>query len=99
MRRLWRPSRLDQLRAEYDDVLIAAPAVFENLTASVFSDHVDAVLLIASTDTTKRGDLHRAAEALKATGADVIGLILVRDEGREAVGGPLGARLKAAWKR
>jgi capsular polysaccharide biosynthesis protein len=72
--------QIGQLRAEYDYVLIAAPAVLENSTASVLSDYVDAVLLIASTDVTRRGRLRRAAEALKATGADTIGLVLVRDD-------------------
>jgi capsular polysaccharide biosynthesis protein len=84
-----------RLRGEYEYVLIVTPPVLSTVTASVVSEYADAVLLLISVGRTKRRDVVRAAEGLKATGAPLVGTLLVdRDDGggsakrsrREALG-------------
>jgi capsular polysaccharide biosynthesis protein len=73
-----------QLRGDYECVIIAAPPVLSTFTASAVSEYADAVLLLVSLGTTKRRDLARSAETLRATGACLAGVVLVTqgDHGR-----------------
>jgi Mrp family chromosome partitioning ATPase len=69
---------VDWLRSDYEHVIIAAPPVLSTLTASAaVSEYADAVLLVISAGTTNRRDLSRAAQSLRATGAPLIGVVLV----------------------
>jgi capsular polysaccharide biosynthesis protein len=70
-----------RLRGDYENVLIATPPVLSTVTASVVSEHADAVLLLISVGRTKRRDVVRAAESLKATEAPLIGTVLVGEHG------------------
>jgi capsular polysaccharide biosynthesis protein len=72
-----------RLRGDYEYVLIAPPPVISALTASAVSEHADAVLLLISLGRTKRRDVVRAAESLKATEAPLIGTVLVGKDGRD----------------
>jgi capsular polysaccharide biosynthesis protein len=73
---------VERLRGDYEYVLIAAPPVLSTLTASAVSEHADAVLLFIAVGRTKRRDVVRAAESLKATEAPLIGTVLVGEDGR-----------------
>ena len=66
----------DQLRNEYAHVIVAAPPVLTTMTASVVSEYVDGALLIISLGETRRRDLGRAANDLRATGALLTGAVL-----------------------
>ena len=66
----------DQLRNEYAQVIVAAPPVLKTITASIVSEYADGVLLVVELDTTKRRDLGRAADNLRATDAPLTGTVL-----------------------
>ena len=70
-----------RLRGEYEYVLIATPPALLTFTASAVSEYADAVLLLVSVGRTKRRDVVRAAESLKATGAPLVGTLLVDRDG------------------
>lgn len=66
----------DQLRKEYAHVIVAAPPALTTTTASVVSDFADGVLFLVSLGKTKRRDLGRAADNLRATDAPLTGAVL-----------------------
>jgi capsular polysaccharide biosynthesis protein len=66
----------DRLRNEYTHVIVAAPPELTTITASIVSDSADGVLLVASLGKTRRRDLGRAADNLRATGAPLTGVVL-----------------------
>jgi capsular polysaccharide biosynthesis protein len=68
---------VDALRTDYDHVIIAAPPIISTVAISVLSESADAVLLVISLGATRRRNASRAAEALNATGAPLIGAVLV----------------------
>jgi capsular polysaccharide biosynthesis protein/Mrp family chromosome partitioning ATPase len=68
---------VERLRGDYEHVVMAAPPVLTSLTASVVSEYADAILLLVSPGRTKRRDVNRAAASLVATGAPLIGVLLV----------------------
>lgn len=70
---------LAQLRTDYEYVVIAAPPALSTFTASAVSEYADAVLLLVSLGTTKRRDLVRAAETFNATGAPLVGVVLINE--------------------
>jgi capsular polysaccharide biosynthesis protein len=75
-------SLVERLRGDYEYVIIAAPPVLSTLTASAVSEYVDAVVLLISAGRTKRRDVVSTAESLRATGAPLIGVVLVgKDDG------------------
>jgi Mrp family chromosome partitioning ATPase len=84
---------VERLRGAYEHVVIAAPPVLSTLTASAVSEYADAVLLLISTGRTKRRDVVRAAESLRATGAPLIGVVLV---GKDDDGGGGSAQRRRA---
>ena len=57
-------------------MIVAAPPVLKTITASIVSEYADGVLLVLELDTTKRRDLGRAADDLRATGAPLTGVVL-----------------------
>jgi hypothetical protein len=76
---------IEQLRRDYEYVVVAAPPVLSTLTASVVSEYADAVLLLICPGRTKRRDVERATESLRAAGAPLIGVVLVgKDERGES---------------
>ena len=68
-----------RLRREYEYVIVATPAMASAFTASAVSDNVDDVILLVSVGRTKRRDLTRAAESLRATGATLTGVVVVEE--------------------
>lgn len=76
---------IDRLRTEYAHVIIAATPVLSNCTASVVSEYADGVLLGLSLGTTRRRDLGRAAQNLRATGAVLTGTVLFVAESHRPV--------------
>lgn len=74
---------INRLRNDYQQVVIAAAPVLSTMATSVLSDYADAVLLVVSLGTTSTRDLHRAAEILRATGAELTGLVLVCEGNQE----------------
>jgi capsular polysaccharide biosynthesis protein len=70
-------SLVERLRDDYEYVIIAAPPMHSAPTASAASEYADAVLLLIRPRKTKRRDVARAAENLRATGAPLIGVVLV----------------------
>lgn len=67
-----------RLREQYQHFLIAAPPDAVSPVASVLTEYASAVLLAVTPGTTKRRDLRRAAENLRASGAQLSGAVLVR---------------------
>ena len=57
-------------------MIVAAPPVLKTITASVVSEYADGVLLVIALGTTRRRDLGRAADNLRATGAPLTGAVL-----------------------
>ena len=70
---------IERLRRDYDQVIIAAPPVLPTLTASAVSEYADTVLLLISPGRTTRRNVIRAVGYLEATGARLVGLVLVDD--------------------
>jgi Mrp family chromosome partitioning ATPase len=89
---------VERLRGDYEYVVIAAPPVLSTLTASAVSEYADAVLLLISTGGTKRRDVVRAAESLRATGAPLIGVLLVGKDD-DGAGSAEGSRAQALNSR
>lgn len=73
---------LPDLRCGSDHVIVATPPVLDGESASATSEYADGVLLIATTGYTARRDAKRAADALRARGAAVVGIAL--ESGRRA---------------
>lgn len=75
---------LTTLRADFRQVIVAVPPVLSNPVASAVSECVDAVVLLVSQGKSKRRQVARVAEALRATGAPLAGIVLVVNSGRLA---------------
>lgn len=71
------PELMNRLRADFDEVLIAAPPAMSGMAASALTDHADCVLLLVCAETTKLAGLRSAVDQLTAAGARVSGLVLV----------------------
>jgi capsular polysaccharide biosynthesis protein len=70
----------DQLRSKYMQVVVAAPPVLTSSTTSVMSDYADGILVVIDLATTKKRDLSRAADNLRAAGAPVTGVVVAEVE-------------------
>jgi capsular polysaccharide biosynthesis protein len=74
---------IDHLRSEYEHIIIAGPPLVSTTAASTLIEVADEVLLALSIGETTRRDLSRAAEQLRATGAQPTGAVLIaKDEDR-----------------
>lgn len=73
------PEQLTALRDDHDLVLAAAPPTVPEALA--LSRRTDGVLLILDPQMTRRDQLRQVAEAFDASGAHVIGLVLIRGGG------------------
>lgn len=67
-----------ELREMAEIVLVDSPPLLPVADASVLVQHVDATLLVASADTTRRRHLTRGLEILRQIDASVIGVVLNR---------------------
>ena len=76
---------IETLQARFDIVLIDAPPLLPVTDAAVLASRVDGVLLIARMGRTRREQLRRAAESLRAVDARMLGTVLnmVPPKGRE----------------
>jgi len=68
--------RIQELLAAFDHVVINAAPVAKHPATSVFGAHVDAVVLIAEANVTRRRAARAAADTLRASGAHVLGTVL-----------------------
>ena len=67
---------LDDLRGQFDVVIIDAPPVLAATDAVLVSTQVDATLLVARSGSTKDFDLHSVSQTLNGVGANLIGVVL-----------------------
>lgn len=67
---------LEMLRQEFDLVIVYAAPVLDSADATVVGSASDAVVLVARADTTTATDLTAGADALRASGATVLGALL-----------------------
>jgi capsular polysaccharide biosynthesis protein len=78
---------INRLRSDYEQVIVAAPPVLSTVAASTMAGYADGVVLVLSTVKTRRRDLARAAGDLRATGAPLIGTVLIGKDDNGATGG------------
>jgi capsular exopolysaccharide synthesis family protein len=69
---------LTDLRRQFDVVLVDCPPVLPVTDPIVLSTWVDATVLLANAETTRRGDLREAVERLRQADATVVGIVLNR---------------------
>ncbi len=67
---------VEQVKREYDIVLIDASPVLAATDASVVSTIVDAVVMVTSAGTTSMSDIERAVEMLESVGGKLLGFVL-----------------------
>ncbi|EIV96064.1 polysaccharide biosynthesis tyrosine autokinase, partial [Frankia sp. QA3] len=67
---------VDLLQARFDIVLIDAPPLLPVTDAAVLATRAEGVLLVARVGRTRREQLRRAAEALRAVDAHMVGTVL-----------------------
>jgi succinoglycan biosynthesis transport protein ExoP len=67
---------LGQLPADFDHVVLAAPAGLHAAETSTMAEHADQVVVVASTEATRRRDLRTAVTELRSDGATVVGGVL-----------------------
>ncbi|WP_243657815.1 polysaccharide biosynthesis tyrosine autokinase [Parafrankia sp. BMG5.11] len=67
---------IEVLHSRFDIVLIDAPPLLPVTDAAVLATRVDGTLLVARVGRTRREQLHRAAETLRAVDARMIGTVL-----------------------
>lgn len=68
---------LTTLRADFRHVIVAVPPVLSTPVASAVSECADAVVLLVSLGRSKRRQVIRVADALRATGAPLTAIVLV----------------------
>ena len=69
---------LERLERDYQKIIVATPPVLSDPSASVISEHADAVVLVVRLGQSRRADVRRAAESLTGVGAQVTGVLAVR---------------------
>ncbi len=67
---------LDEVRDDFDMILVDSPPVLAISDAEVMSRHVDAVLVMCRAGVTRAGELTSALESLKRAKANVAGAVL-----------------------
>ena len=79
-------SILDELRRQYDVVLIDTPPIFSVGDALALSAHIDAFMLVNHLGLTRRGELHDLRGALAFARCDILGTVLTGASGSDAFG-------------
>ncbi len=69
------PALLDEMRSEYDFIVLDSPPVLAVSDPAVLSAHVDGISLVARLMKNKRAAIARTMETLRVHGANVHGLI------------------------
>jgi non-specific protein-tyrosine kinase len=69
---------MDQLKAQFEVVVLDAPPVLSVADATIIGARSDAVLLVVDCGYTRRAQLKRAKEALLAVGARILGVAVNR---------------------
>jgi capsular exopolysaccharide synthesis family protein len=67
---------LDQIKGDYDIVLVDSPPVNSTIEVSVLSTYVDAVILTIKAQSTTKHTIKRAFTNLRNKGANIIGTVL-----------------------
>ena len=71
---------IDQLKRDYEQVVIATPPALSNPVASGLSDHADAVVLVVTPGRTKKADVGRVADDIRAVGGHLVGVLSTTDD-------------------
>ena len=74
---------LDSGRDDYDFIVVSAPSILENSTAHLATFATDCVLLVVD-EADGRTRVERAATALRRSGSDILGSIVLTDSGTAA---------------
>jgi capsular exopolysaccharide synthesis family protein len=74
---------VDQLRAESDTVVFDSPPTLVVVDPIVLARYADGVLFVVDSRRTRRRDARRAVEALRATGAPLLGFAFNRSEAKQ----------------
>jgi Mrp family chromosome partitioning ATPase len=75
---------VDQLRAESDTVVFDSPPTLVVVDPIVLARYADGVLFVVDSRRTRRRDARRAVEALRATGAPLLGFAFNRSEAKQS---------------
>lgn len=67
---------IKELRGKYDYILIAASGIFADSNLLAYSQLADAIILVIEADRTRSPVVEQAVIQIKATGTDILGLIL-----------------------
>ena len=67
---------MDEMAGRYDYILVDTPPVNVVSDACIIANLLDGVLLLARKDRSRKDDIKRAVDALRLTGAKVLGFIL-----------------------
>jgi polysaccharide biosynthesis transport protein len=86
---------VDELRREYDFVVVDSPPVLAIVDAVVLARYVDAVLVVIDAGRSRRRGVRRALQTLRAVEAPVLGLVFNRSKVRETAYGYYEARASA----
>jgi len=70
--------RVSELRAEFDYVLVDAPAVSESGDGALLGQMTDGILLVIGCNSTRRETARAAKESLEAGGVPILGSVLNR---------------------
>ncbi len=77
---------VNQLRNEYDYIIIDTPPVLSVTDPLLISKYVDGVIFVAAYNQTKKDDSKAAVEQLKQNGANILGGVLANIDVRKANG-------------
>ncbi|MFH1674142.1 MAG: polysaccharide biosynthesis tyrosine autokinase [Pseudomonadota bacterium] len=67
---------LDEVKAEYDVILIDLPPILSAAESAIVSANVDAVVMVYKAGKTARGALRRAKDQLEHANANIMGIVL-----------------------
>lgn len=67
---------IEQLKAQYDMIIFDAPPILLIADAQILSNKCDGTVVVVNSGSTKKEHVLRAVEALKKSGANIIGTIL-----------------------
>lgn len=77
---------VNELRNEYDYIVIDTPPVLSVTDALIISKYVDGVIYVAAYNQTKKDSAKAGLEQLKENGANIIGAVLANIDVRKAQG-------------
>jgi capsular exopolysaccharide synthesis family protein len=67
---------IESIKLRYDLIIFDAPPVLSVADAQILSSKCDATIIVISSGATEKGDVVKAKEALQASNANILGIIL-----------------------